>query len=110
MRCSWSINWQPELHAFLPAFDAPPALVEWRRLHVEEHELYALRDLTDEESDRYRSQRFHLEYRRLLKEPADSSTWVDVVVRAELMGWRNSHSWIEDNEGLHCSTAHSLSC
>lgn len=92
---------QPELRSFLPAFDAPPALVEWRRLHVEEHELYALRDLTDEENDRYRSARFHLEYRRLLKEPADSSTWVDVVVRAELMGRGNSRSWL-DHEGLHC--------
>ena len=27
---------QPELHAFLPSFEPPAALLEWRRLHVEE--------------------------------------------------------------------------
>ncbi len=85
-----------------PAFDPPPALLEWRRLHAEEHGLYALRDLTADESERYRSARFHLEFRRLLKEPADSSTWGDVVVRAELMGRRNSSCWLKDNEGFHC--------
>jgi hypothetical protein len=49
---------QPELRSFLPPFDAPPALVKWRRLHVEENELYALRDLTREEKDRFFSERF----------------------------------------------------
>jgi hypothetical protein len=72
---------QPELHAFLPAFDPPAALVEWRRLHVEEHELYALRDLTREEKDRFFSERVHLEFRRLLAGQTESCAFIHIVVR-----------------------------
>ena len=84
--------------ASFPTFEAPPVLLEWRQLDQERAALLAEREWTRDEQTDFRSREFHLE-RALLKEPADSMTWTDVVVRAEITcRWRQNCrkgcSWI----------------
>lgn len=87
-----------QVAASFPAFEAPPALLEWRQLDQERAALLAEREWTRDEQTDFRSCEFHLEH-ALLKEPADSMTWTDIVVRAEITyRWRQNCrkdcSWI----------------